>query len=55
MNELLLLLENEKNLYNLNIISLTETWHDTHSCNISLPGYDMNFSKKKKETETIVL
>lgn len=31
VDELLLLLENEKNLYNPNIIILTETWHDTHS------------------------
>lgn len=55
VDELLLLLESEKKNFKPDIIILTETWHDTNSCNIFLPDYDMFFSKKKKETKMMVL
>lgn len=50
IDKLLLLLENEKNIFKPNIIVrvLTETWHDTNSFNTFLPDYDVFFQKKKK-------
>jgi len=46
VDELILLFENEKKFYKPDHIVLTETWYDTHSYNIFLPGYDMYFSLK---------
>jgi len=53
--ELLLLLESKKNIFKPDIIVSTENWHDTNSCNILLPDYDMFFLKKKRNQNDSVI
>lgn len=43
-DELLLLLENDVNSKKLDVIVLTETWHDSLFCNYFIPGYSIHFS-----------
>lgn len=48
VDELIILLENEKNFSKPELIVLTELRHDTHPCNIFLLDYDMTYFSKKK-------
>jgi exonuclease III len=41
-------LENNNHKNNIDVIVLTETWHDVKNCNINVSGYNMFFSKKKR-------
>lgn len=47
-DELLLFLQNDVNNKILDIIVLSETWHDVNYCNFSIPGYVLYFSKIKR-------
>jgi len=47
-DELLLFLGNDKNFYDIDIIVLTETWHNVLSCNYAIDGYSLFFSFIKR-------
>lgn len=47
-DEFLLFLENDIHSKNLDLIVLTETWHDVNFCNFSIHGYNTYFSKLKR-------
>lgn len=47
-DELLLLLENDMNFKDIDVIILTETWHNVLSCNYVLDGYSLFFSSIKR-------
>jgi len=47
-DELLLFLQNDANSRNLDIMVVTETLHDVNYCNFSIPGYQLYFSKIKR-------
>jgi len=55
-DELLLFLENYLNCKNIDILILTETWHDPFSCHYDLPGYKFLFSgKKRNQNDGIII
>lgn len=46
----------KKKKFKLDIIVLTETWHDTNSFNMLLPNYNVFFSKKKRnQTDGVII
>jgi len=47
-NKLLLFLENYAKYRDIDIIVLTETWHNIQSCNYVLDGYSLYFSSIKR-------
>jgi len=48
LDELLMFIEYDSHKNNIDVIVLTETWHDVNFCNINVPGYNTFFSKKKR-------
>lgn len=56
LDELLLFLENDKKNMLLDIIILTETWHDVNCCNISIRDYNTYFTKiKRNQNDGIIV
>lgn len=56
LDELLLFLENDKKNMLLDIIILTETWHDVNCCNISICDYNTYFTKiKRNQNDGIIV
>jgi len=47
-DQLLPFFENNVNFCRVNVIVLTETWHDIYNCTYSLPGFQIFYSKMKK-------
>lgn len=43
-DEFLLFLESDLHSKNLDLIIITETWHDINCCNFAIHGYNMYFS-----------
>jgi len=55
-DEFLLFSENYIHSKNLDLIILTETWHDVNFCNFSIPGYKLYFSKlKRKQNDGVMI
>lgn len=48
LDELLIFIANNSHKNNIDVIVLTETWHDVENCNINVLGYNTLFSKKKR-------
>jgi len=54
--ELLLFLENYAKYRDIDIIVLTETWHNIQSCNYVLDGYSLYFSSiKRKQIDGVMV
>lgn len=53
IDELFIFLENSNYNQKVNVIVLTETWHDVNYRNINVPGYKTFYSEKK--TKMMVL
>lgn len=47
LDELLLFLKNDS-YFNIDLIVLTETWHNPENCNYNIPGYNIFYSTKKR-------
>jgi hypothetical protein len=55
-DDFLLFLENYANSYKIDIIILTETWHDPLSCIYELPRYKLKFSNlKRNQNDGLIL
>jgi len=55
-DELLLFLENDVNSDKIDVIVLTETWHNSSSCHYMIPGYNIMFSNtKRNQNDGIIL
>lgn len=47
-DELTLFLENDSNIYIVDVIVLTETWHDSNYCVYVIDGYKLYYSTIKR-------
>lgn len=47
-NNLLLSFENDVNFKQLDVIILTETWHGINNCSYSIPGFQICYTKMKR-------
>jgi hypothetical protein len=55
-DEFILFLENDVKSDKIDIIILTETWHDPLSCHYELPGYKLMFSSlKRNQNDGIII
>jgi len=54
-DELLLFLENDVNSKKIDVIILTETWHDSLSCHFNIPGFNIMFSSSKRNQNDGIL
>lgn len=54
--ELTLFLENDKNRNKIDVIVLTETWHDPCNCTFVIDGYNLYFSTiKRNQNDGIIV